>query len=43
MIRKTEVLRAKRRASLIVVALGRPRGKVCEGAQDKMNVETFAF
>ena len=43
MIRKTEVLRAKRRASLIVVALGRPWGKVCEGAQDKMIVKTFAF
>ena len=41
MIRKTEALRAKRRASLIVV--GRPRGKVCEGAQDKMTVETFAY
>ena len=43
MIRKTEVLKAKRRASLIVVALRRPRGELCEGAQDKMIVETFAF
>ena len=41
MNRKTEALRAKRRASLIVMALGRRRRNVCEGAQDKMVVKTF--
>lgn len=41
-MRKREALRAKRRASLIV-ARGRLRGKMCKGAQEKIDFEVSAY
>lgn len=42
MIRKTEVLRAKRRASLIVI-LTRPLGEICKGALRYVDIETSVY